>query len=112
MKTSEEIKHTATPWKIRKDSFSDRLEIESSDGLAAIAKLIGYGDATTTPRVAKTHEEYAANAAFIVRAVNAHDALVNALRRIDNEVDEGLTVPDGVMLEIRKALAMAEGKGE
>lgn len=68
--------HTPTPWRmyLQGDSTSWRItpkpEGVPATGLGEIASIPNYG------------EESQANAAFIVRAVNAHDSLVEALRNV------------------------------
>lgn len=57
-----EPKHTPTPWK--KSLFTDGMEIYNGEGVRVT--------------VCRGHE-YLANAELIVRAVNAHEALVSAL---------------------------------
>lgn len=68
--------HTATPWvanKIEgKPSFNIRAGLES---VAMVYEFIG------SPTLNDRHGEGAANAAHIVRCVNSHDALVQALRK-------------------------------
>lgn len=70
--------HTPTPWMILEDGFhEEQLEITSADraqnDMSEIAVVdVGFGG--------EFQAEQHANAAFIVRAVNAHDALVAALK--------------------------------
>ena len=56
-------------------------------------------------------EEEAANAALIVKAVNAHDALVEALRAVEADyMDRGdCALHTKLGTTIRAALALAEG---
>lgn len=51
-----------------------------------------------------------ANAAFIVRACNCHDELVEALKHIKSEY--GYCLPEKTMQKINKAIAKAEGDWE
>lgn len=79
--------HTLTPWVYRPNRFDDwgyiRGPAESGERFGDIAAIARGGDD-------KTHDEhraagtdpYAANAAFIVKAVNSHEALVKALQEI------------------------------
>lgn len=69
--------HTPTPWKLH-----DRW-LFSSTGPLAIAS--GYQDWVTAPGGSR-YEEWLANAAIIVEAVNSHAALVKALHEIGSEV--------------------------
>ncbi len=71
--------HTPTPWKAQQglSSTSPRLEIVRADLSAFVAQ------------VHRTHDgnkEAEANAAFIVRACNSHDALVEALSALEAEL--------------------------
>lgn len=94
-----EQKHTSTPWD---------LSCHTHDG----QQLIEIGTATTTIAIITEGEESwiedRANAAFIVRACNAHDELVEALERAtnpDHELDY-----DDVQFILREALAKARGE--
>ena len=73
-----ETKHTPTPWK------SNSMEIFTDAGKTSkrIAFATGYaqGDQNTL-------DEIRANAAFIVKAVNMHDELVEALQEWLDEAD-------------------------
>jgi hypothetical protein len=96
-KTSE---HTPTPWKITGMPFdtSFPLAIEGADGFRPAAV---YGDGILNRGTTK------ANAELIVRAVNSHEALVNAARYA--------TCPEcrhNRCQLLRDALAKAEGRGE
>lgn len=63
--------HTATPWKIYTALVGDNAPVIGADGKA----ICGMNSAEYLIPA----EEKIANAAFIVRAVNSHDALVGAL---------------------------------
>lgn len=65
------IKHTDTPWKINAGDDCPTVCFVGDVKIVA-AKLRGYD----------LHENDEIDAAFIVRAVNAHDDLVEALRSI------------------------------
>lgn len=66
MKTQEETKHTPTPWKLSNgiNDFPSSLFDEHGNHLTDVK---GYGQFS---------EQNHANAAFIVRAVNSHEALL------------------------------------
>lgn len=64
-------KHTPTPWKLENSST-----VIVPDGAGGTIAEV-YGDDV---------KEQKANAAFIVKAVNAHDVLVTALRRTEKHV--------------------------
>lgn len=73
------MKHTPTPWRV-----AERWHVITDDNGQWLA------DTVTVQRL---NEEEAANAAFIVRAVNSHNALVDALRDalgliLENGIDE------------------------
>ncbi|HJV75382.1 MAG TPA: hypothetical protein VJ654_14240 [Noviherbaspirillum sp.] len=88
-----EAKHTATPWKLRNDG-------QTYNGQTIEAECMGNGHyagiAHATQRdphptlgggIDQVTAE--ANASFIVRACNTHDALVKALRQIARLSSEG-----------------------
>lgn len=55
-------------------------------------------------------EECKANASLIVRAVNAHDALVEALKNArDLLIEKRILVPE-TAIKIKQAILLAEGK--
>jgi hypothetical protein len=69
--------HTPTPWHV----FDDKAECPGIE--AENVTIVVFGDKLTITEdcgvQGETAEEARANAAFIVRAVNSHDALVEAL---------------------------------
>ena len=109
MKTKT-LKHTPLPWVAKGDG---RIAAPTQDGL-------------TVPIVAKVQglaEEVAADTAFIVKAVNSHEAMLEALgvayQFFNTEANtpdkNGFTVaPDSavrvVLRKMRQALTQAEGK--
>lgn len=102
------MKHTPTPWKIVARS-ADPLDvskrmIEDSQGRFIVK---------TGTTVHISLEQQAANAAFIVRAVNCHYELVNSLKQIKSQLTaiDGLTHQEEFILSIaQQAIAKAEGK--
>lgn len=100
-----EFQHTLTPWKVLNHSI-----VSEHDGIIeAITGLNGYA--------------LEANAAFIVKAVNLHDELVNVLKEVLCYVDEPKSdcgicnkgalaghKPGCVVPAVLKALAKAEAK--
>ena len=82
------MKHTPTPWKVNKRA-AFLVEAENR----SIGSVGGYSDGTDD-----THFENKANAAFIVKAVNSHDKLLNTLK----EVEYFLTQIDPVHWPSRK----------
>jgi len=65
-------KHTPTPWE------AEKLTAGSGAGEYALTSLVDYRIGYVSNF--NGHEQNAANAAFIVRAVNHHEALVNELK--------------------------------
>ena len=91
-------KHTATPWEVR-----DGQEIVAEHGNRLIAQLH-----------AGHYPERSANAAFICKAVNAHEALVKAIKeamtyivKTKNESEQYETT---VYNQCKQALNLAEGR--
>lgn len=73
--------HSPLPWAIRPHQYDDWGFVRGADGhIACIARGEGI-DTHDAHRSAGT-DPYQANAALIVKAVNAHEALVKALQRI------------------------------
>jgi hypothetical protein len=114
MKTETKVEHTPTPW-YREDIVSEggptlrKIEIGTVHHTVAVLSFLRDHDA----------EEVKANAEFIVRAVNAHDELVAALklaeRLLSANVPEYLRPTWNANADrhrelIRAALAKAEGK--
>lgn len=96
-------KHTPTPY------FTDGKRIWKDCGAykSAIADVHQSG----TPEDAKSIQE--SNAAFIVRACNAHDELVEALEKLMHHIDndfEGSGVNDEIYHVALAALAKARGE--
>ena len=85
-------KPTPTPWAIFKAGIGE----ENGDGIASLWRE---GD------------EREANAALIVRAVNAHDALVKALKTALGVVDQGRRIDSEqahyLRVQFKAALALA-----
>lgn len=98
--------HTSTPWELfdRCDTLSIR-NPRAHSSKSEIVFWTGF-DSTHYPKQAR------ANAAFIVKAVNNHDALVNALALAEAVLNEYAIKNGGqieALLPIRKALAEAGG---
>jgi hypothetical protein len=113
--------HTPTPWMTHRagELLPDDWMIMADMGLTPN----GIQQVSTVARalsIRQTPETTAANAAFIVKACNSHDALVGALRELYAQVkgecpsllneDSG---GDGRLdLEIQELLASVEGSGK
>lgn len=107
-------KHTPTPWKFSQ-THAHTLTIRHADGGGEYVAEIRVGD---TPELLLTDE---ANARFIVRAVNAHDDLLEALRDLIEwqavEHEDGCPEDDTcscaaapIIAKVNAAIAKAEGK--
>ena len=98
--------HTPTPWKI---------DDNNSLPLGVIADN---ADGDGIAEIGKRNSENLANASFIVRAVNSHDALVAAVATAHELLTDSLRASadndtadtiDAVLIEMNKALKLAEG---
>ena len=103
---------TARPWRIQRGlRESDRLRIRShvpNDDLYDIALLSSTKPSGFLPKTVE------ANAALIVKAVNAHDPLVAALRKLIDRIDylQGPTLKIGLLDgELAAARAAVEAVG-
>jgi hypothetical protein len=76
--------HTPLPWTVVDPAALDYREpvVLGADGTCRVAWMAGGG-----PRRAADAAEARANAAFIVRAANSHDALVKALELAKVDLD-------------------------
>lgn len=90
--------HTPTPWHIRPDYGKENVyRLWNADD--------NYPD-DTSPEVMDD------NAEFMMQAVNAHEAIKNALELILDDYTHGTWCPesDELIPTIRRALALADGK--
>lgn len=113
MKT--EVKHTPTPWIVSEYPMGYGIErVEDSKNcpvrgsVAFIDRIVG---SASYPDQAK------ANAGFILRAVNAHEALIEAAKAgeyLGDKLGAGIELPPAMIAEklriIRAAIAKAEGR--
>jgi hypothetical protein len=94
--------HTPTPWKLMKNGRIAGPHIQLARGYQDVLGMITMnGD----------HQNMRANAAFIVKAVNAHDVLVEALNYARSELEayELAATGEGYNnLAINSALELAE----
>jgi hypothetical protein len=95
MKTETKTAHTPTPWKVIKGDREHAFNIvhDSKNGGTAVVR-----------DVLKE-----ANAVFIVRAVNSHDNLINAIKLLLECVDAS-QLPEGALKAIAEVLDLAEDK--
>lgn len=84
--------HTPTPWEVLTDNASIR--------------IMGANDLTIASIVSRT-EDADADAAFIVKCVNAHEKLLAALQEIKSALHDEL--PKKAMRIAEQAIAAAEG---
>jgi hypothetical protein len=97
-------KHTSTPWEVGTMSKDGRVNVAAfayTNKVRSVAYASGLSDG-----------EAEANAEFIVRAVNAYDALVSALKatRVSLIDDEHYQEFKPLLRTIDEAIAKAEGK--
>lgn len=102
MKTNREAKHTPTPWMVFKKEF--------------FISVCTVGQVGERKRIAKDMSE--ANAEFIVRAVNTHEAKTKFIEKVAGMlIDPGPMTSSkyawGILEELKseaQAIAQAEGK--
>src|ERR1035438_1429603 len=81
MKPTVKYHHTPTPWKIRNVEFMDTISIVAGNiPVAEVPKTI-----ESLSTIGSNAEDFA-NAAFIVRAVNCHEELVEFVKYIRKKV--------------------------
>lgn len=101
--------HTPTPWTV----YNAHLQNESTgDEFPTITAWDEKGDCSVTVAICSPDADAVyENAAFIVRAVNTHEDLLAACRRVV-EVDDRVasTMPSEVVDQCRAALAKAVGR--
>jgi len=86
-----EMKHTPTPWTLQK--FSSGYEIDGANGREVLTMWSNTEDADS-------------DAAFIVRAVNAHEELLSLVQAIT----EGVEMNSEFIRACEQAIARAEGR--
>ena len=122
--------HTKTPWSIgywsgqchinHKHNVSDckydyyiskpRESNDYSSCCIAGGDKENYFDVIHPPEMYEYNKEiYAANAKFIVKAVNSHDELVEALKEAVNYIKGDFIDADGIVEKLENALKNAEG---
>lgn len=105
-----EAKHTPTPWRLAKSAVIEIRGVSQTP----VVSWSGFDDSN------RTTAEHKANAAFIVRACNAHDDMVAALRRAEQFIVNAIEANVGpkdvrdhalthhvALVEVRAAIAMA-----
>jgi len=105
-------KHTSGPWKVKEWTYGNGREsfltIEGPTDAIARTHLLYRPQEPHTRHV----EEEIANAEFIVRAVNSHDELVEALQNLHDACEYWENQNDPVLADARKAIANAERGSE
>ena len=91
------MNHTPTPYKIEVDT--DPITILGRDGMEVIAHC-------GSSKIPSNHRK----AAFIVRACNAHDDLVEALEMLMRNFEEGLPLRSTSYRQAVSALKLARGE--
>lgn len=106
MKT--QTQHTLTPWK--RDGTSLYVEIKESMTGSTVPQHFVSVDAPGFGLATQAEKE--ANAAFIVRAVNAYEELLATLHNLHKQLrgEIGLSEIVKIQDEIKQAIAKAEGK--
>ena len=96
-----ESKHTPIPWKVNTFAGRPNSEVFSNDTLICDCRATN---------VEMTSEEIEANAEFIVRAVNSHQALLDALKCLyrDEKLDDGDPALDQSRIKAAAAIKLAE----
>ena len=105
VKASAVASHTPTPWRFGPNAFGTifiytvaRVEVAPTGFMAPTLICGGDGHRTLTE----------ANAAFIVRAVNSHEALITALEKLEQQLAYG-QINNAIMI-VDDALAAARGE--
>jgi hypothetical protein len=103
-------KHTPTPWQYQWVRWMNDVDLKIVDHKTGRVLAI-----LNKPTPFLTVDEQEANAEFIVRAVNAHDELVAALKQALTDIEfyceraEENPDTDTTAIELRRVLAKAEG---
>ena len=105
-------KHTPTPWVQRGRYINVESVVDGVPGHYEVACIASHND-----------DKNEANAAFIVRAVNAHEALYNTVKTIKAEfvnharvkgeeiiLDGTETTLDSILVMLSEAISLAEGE--
>ncbi len=101
------MKHTQLPWQFDREGYG-ALALNADVGKDW--KHVGVISANGDGFVAVTPEEAEANAEFIVRAVNNHDALLGWVEILADLLRGDLTLPlSGDLRAVEKLIAKAKG---
>lgn len=104
MNITPEAKHSALPWKIIRKNKSGGVVIGNDDHRVAITK---------TYKILRLKKSNCANAAFIVRACNNFEALLNACKWAEKMLgDVGYIGREGAITELKQVIEQAEQEGK
>ena len=110
--------HTPTPWMVSKEQDNQYVIRHPGEkwDLATCwfpRAAVREGDKDSEAFWDALRDEQDANAAHIVKCVNSHDALVEALREVVSDIDAGCAaVRLDLVAKARAALAAARGDGK
>ena len=108
VKEATEVKHVPTPWEMYLDGDSDKWHIGSYASVS-LGKNVAIAETVDNrPLYQASKEEQKANAAFIVRAVNSHEALLEIAKHA-LFLERNSRYPEWAE-KIQKAIEQAEGK--
>ncbi len=100
MGNAAKIKHTTTPWTVKQCTYEpaagSRFELRNEHG--PVADIIAY-----------RHQDQQ-DPAFIVRACNSHEILIEALEDLLKEIGNWMPAETGACLDAHKALDYAKGE--
>lgn len=107
MKKDKEPRHTPTPWKVRQD---DQQLLITGDYETIIARLDIWKN--------EGKKQMEANAAFVVRAVNSHEALIESIQGLLAIIKDDLPqlgndlleAEDAIIKKAENTIAQAEGE--
>lgn len=110
-KVDRQPTHTPTPWTVSQAELDQQARVIRYDADGISSHIAMVNENTLAPE----HGGSAiANAAFIVRAVNAHEELVNLLKQAQGyieDVQRDFALEDsGIVSDLKEAIAKAEGK--
>lgn len=107
MKKDKEPRHTPTPWKVRQD---DQQLLITGDYETIIARLDIWKN--------EGKKQMEANAAFVIRAVNSHEALIESIQGLLAIIKDDLPqlgndlleAEDAIIKKAENTIAQAEGE--
>lgn len=109
-------KHTPTPWKLESGNLWENL-CSCVARVGGVAGDLGIGIMAPKSPNSYSEKENKANAAFIVRAVNSHEALIEATKNLIKTlesfdgIDDYITMPNGMTIgQVKEVIAQAEAR--